>query len=414
LYNGASKQLATFLGCKANLKDKMITPSFSLTATERVLPRLALDFTTASLDPRVTFTRAGNTATVINSSGKVAPINADLPRFDYNIGVGGACNGLLIEEARTNKQTAFNFNPASGSGILVSGSVSAVLSIVSDSTELAAAGLDVLCSNQEVWKLDNSLGVTNANAELPGTPGNTNAHTLSVWVRGTGNCRIRTTSATGAQAELTSSYVRRVVTVTPGASDRMWVNIAPGGVVFFIGQQLEEGSFATSLIPVQGSALTRNADIATMTGTNFSDWFNATEGTFAVASQIFGSSINRNLMTISDGTSNNNLGVRWASASQAQYTVTTLGSSQVNIAPAGYSDFNTTYKRVAAYKLNSFAQGINGILTGSDTSGTVPSVNQLIFANNATNSTIPLCGWIQNLYYWPQRLTNAEVTAFSK
>jgi hypothetical protein len=28
----------------------MITPSFSLTATERVLPRLALDFTTELLD----------------------------------------------------------------------------------------------------------------------------------------------------------------------------------------------------------------------------------------------------------------------------------------------------------------------------------------------------------------------------
>jgi len=32
----------------------MITPSFSLTATERVLPKLALDFTTANLDSRVT------------------------------------------------------------------------------------------------------------------------------------------------------------------------------------------------------------------------------------------------------------------------------------------------------------------------------------------------------------------------
>ena len=49
----------------------MIAPSFSLTATERVLPRMALDFTTASLDARVTFTRSGNTATVTNSSGFV-------------------------------------------------------------------------------------------------------------------------------------------------------------------------------------------------------------------------------------------------------------------------------------------------------------------------------------------------------
>ena len=41
----------------------MITPSYGLTATERVLPRLALDFTTAILDPRITFTRTGATAT---------------------------------------------------------------------------------------------------------------------------------------------------------------------------------------------------------------------------------------------------------------------------------------------------------------------------------------------------------------
>lgn len=62
----------------------MITASFPLTATERVLPRLALDFTTGVLDPRVSVTRALNTATAVNSSGFIAVVNADLPRFDYD------------------------------------------------------------------------------------------------------------------------------------------------------------------------------------------------------------------------------------------------------------------------------------------------------------------------------------------
>ena len=79
----------------------MITPAYGMTATERVLPRLALDFTTASLDPRVTVTRALNTATVINSSGLVATVNANLPRFDYDPSTL-ACRGLLIEESRSN------------------------------------------------------------------------------------------------------------------------------------------------------------------------------------------------------------------------------------------------------------------------------------------------------------------------
>jgi hypothetical protein len=84
----------------------VITPSFGITATERVLPKLALDFTTASLDPRVTFTRTGNTATVTNSSGNVVGINADLPRFDYNP-VTLACKGLFGGLFPTNKDAPF-------------------------------------------------------------------------------------------------------------------------------------------------------------------------------------------------------------------------------------------------------------------------------------------------------------------
>ena len=82
----------------------MITPSFSLTATERVLPKLALDFTTASLDSRITFTRttgASNPAAFVNSSGYITAATNDQPRFDYNP-VTLACKGLLIEESRAN------------------------------------------------------------------------------------------------------------------------------------------------------------------------------------------------------------------------------------------------------------------------------------------------------------------------
>jgi hypothetical protein len=48
----------------------MITPSYTLTATERVLPRLTLDFTSASLNPLATFARitgSSNPATFVNS-----------------------------------------------------------------------------------------------------------------------------------------------------------------------------------------------------------------------------------------------------------------------------------------------------------------------------------------------------------
>ena len=73
----------------------MITPSYGLTSTERVLPRMALDFTTASLDSRVTVTRSLNTATRINSSGYIENVNANLPRFHFSPTSLGTCRGLL-------------------------------------------------------------------------------------------------------------------------------------------------------------------------------------------------------------------------------------------------------------------------------------------------------------------------------
>lgn len=52
--------------------------------------------------------------------------------------------------------------------------------------------------------------------------------------------------------------------------------------VYIWGAQLEEGSFATSYIPTVASTVTRSADVATMTGSNFSAWFNGAQGTFVV------------------------------------------------------------------------------------------------------------------------------------
>ena len=50
--------------------------------------------------------------------------------------------------------------------------------------------------------------------------------------------------------------------------------------VYIWGAQLETGSFATSYIPTPSNAtVTRLADVASMTGTNFSSWYNQAEGT---------------------------------------------------------------------------------------------------------------------------------------
>jgi hypothetical protein len=174
------------------------------------------------------------------------------------------------------------------------------------------------------------------------------------------------------------------------------------------GAQLEAGAFATSYIPTTSATVTRAADVASITGSNFSSWYNQTEGTVFVTSSLTGSSTVRDLVNISDGTSANTIAIRWAAASQAQFSITVASVNQVNIAPAGYSTLNQFYNRAIGYKLNDFAQSINTVLVGTDTAGTLPTASRLSIGAVADGTTA-FTGTIKRLTYWPTRLANTTL-----
>ena len=293
----------------------MITPSYGLTATERVLPRMALDFTTALLDSRVTFTRTGNTATVTNSSGVIVGINANLPRFDFNP-TTLVCKGLLIEETRTND----------------------LLNSLIDGTSLATQLVTVTAV----------------------------ARTLSFYGTGT----VVLSGAHSATVVGTGAYpTRTTLTFTPSAGV---LTLTVTGTVQFA--QLETGAFVTSFIPTAATAVTRNADVATMTGTNFSDWYNATEGSFEVQGYV-GPAGTRYALTASDNTANNRQAIYLNTSAMADIVING-GAVQANLAGASAS-LNQYVAAVHAYKLNNFAFSSSGSATTTDLSGTVPTANML-------------------------------------
>jgi hypothetical protein len=333
----------------------MITPSFNLTATERVLPKLALDFTTATLDPRITFTRTGNTATVTNSLGALTAINANLPRFDYDP-TTLICKGLLIEEARAN----------------------ILLNSLLDGTPLS------------------TQSVTTAAV----------AYTLSFY--GTGEIVLSGTSSSTVVG--TGVYPsRRVLTFTPTAGT---LTLTVTGSVQYA--QLEAGAFATSFIPTAGASVTRNADITSMTGTNFSSWYNTSEGTFQTICSLntvasnFAWIFSANFITNNSFINMNKNGL----TSDIVTQVFDAGVSQASLANLT-TTAGATFNAAMSYKTNAFSATANAGTVNTDNLGTISaSTNKLDIGQR--NSALFLNGYIAKLNYWNLKITDSELKAFSK
>jgi len=409
----------------------MITPSFALTATERVLPKLALDFTTASLDSRVTFTRTGNTATVINSSGLVASVNADTPRFDYDP-ITLACKGLLIEESRTNLsiQTE-DFANIAWTNLSSRLSVSTNSATAPDGNQTAdkliATSVNGSHNNaQTVTLADNTtyafscffkaaeysiavlLHLTksggapqatfNLNTQAVTLGGGATSGTIKNYGNGWYRCTLIFNSGIGASATQSRMYLNN------GAGTSFTGDDVSG--IYVWGAQLEAGAFATSYIPTTTTALTRNADVATMTGTNFSDWFNASEGTFVTQAMSPSTFLPAHA---DNGTAGVSISTR-SRASGVSGTTASVANISEQLAATNFT-FAATNKVALAFKANDFAWSLNGATPATDTSGTLPTVDRMRFGSNVTST---FSGHLQKVFFYSQRLTTAEVQAFSK
>jgi hypothetical protein len=333
----------------------MITPAFGLTATERVLPKLALDFTTATTDARVTTTRANNTATRFNSSGAIEIVNANLPRYDFNP-VTLVCRGQLIEEARTN-----------------------------------------LFLNS----LINGSNLTTQSVTLTATP-----YTLTFY--GTGSIVIsggHSATVPGAGAFPTRGTY--VFTPTAGSS-----TFTVSGTVSYA--QLEAGGFATSFIPTAGASVLRNADAVDMTSTNFSSWYNAGEGTlFAEASTFSSAAIDKFVANINNNGFPNRILMNFTAANNFSASVVSNSVSQVSGTNGTATTLNTPIKMCFATKLDNFAFSQSGVAPTTDNLGAMPVTVDRLWIGGANTSSF-LNGHMRQVKFWPQRLTNAEVQAFSK
>ena len=369
-----------------------------------VSPSIVMDFANSkTLDPRITFTRT-TTGTYVGSDGLIKTAGINEARFDHDPDTGESL-GLLIEESRTNVITN-STNITSGSNLLPSNlTITAVTNIVAPDGTTNGVGR-YTCTGSAVYRFGSTSG-----GVVNGT------YSAAVWVKSATNSNqsmnidINDRGTTGFT--VTQEWKR--VTITASREDTQpyqFIDInAPANQDFYIwGPQLELGASLTSYIPTSGSSLSRGQDVAEITGTNFSSFYNQSEGTMFAKAGTSTNTENFDIFEYSKGVLTIRHTIRY-DASNPRVALTSSG-------PAGtvsqqYVSLSSP-ANIKAAATQSLGFAVNGVLTndaGTSTSGTK---TKLAIGYRGSDSGAFINGHIKRLSYYPKELPNAQLQNLTK
>jgi hypothetical protein len=407
-----------------------------------ISPSLNLNFAGArKLDSRITFTR-GSTGTYMDDNGLIRTAGINQARFDHSYdGSDIESLGLLIEESRVNY--ALYSNDYTQSTSTINASVVANTTIAPDGTQTASTITSSSGSAQH--------GSTKNTTGLPID----SICSLSVFVKaGTSNyCRVDSANVTnwssnagiavnltngsiisgsGTVVSFPNGWYRITIFPTTNSSSGVtrglwvWVSDSSGNStttavgtesINVWGAQIEAGAFPTSYIPTSGSTATRSADNASITGTNFSSWYNQSEGTTVVECENVGTKSSNFQVPIgyrSDLLSSATTIEVFQQNGSFYYLVrlTDPLDDQVGINVNMSSTINSYIRYSFAYKENDFGYFINNTLY-TDSSGSLPSgIDEAAIGSNG--NTTRLNGHIRRISYYPKRLTNIQLQELTK
>jgi hypothetical protein len=385
----------------------------------------SIDIWGAQLEQSSTVGEYIPTTSVINSA----------PRFDHNPTTGESL-GLLVEEQRTNVKTH-------SEAILVANSYGA------NSSTLAAASIANPFGGTTASLFTLNVGANTGNNTDGFNFGsgisiaNSTAHAQSLFVKPAGATVLRLRSNVGGarfdftligngtapspSADLQSaaivpfpngwyrvSWTFTSATSAPGNRGDYWTiktNVADGtNGLYVVGAQLEAGAFPTSYIPTTTATATRSADVASITGANFSSWYNQTEGTvfadivgFSIASSQF-----PRIVEFSDGTSNNIIRLQQYSSNLVRTSISTGSVGQMG-QDGGTIAQGVRGKVALAVATDNCAFVVNAGTPSADSSVTVPVVITQATIAGTTGGTSISNSTINRLTYWPQRLSNTTL-----
>ena len=354
-----------------------------------ITPKLILNWTTGATQSGVDVVRAG-VATFVGSNNRVQSASVNTQRIDYSTGAAG----LLVEESRTNLLT----RSIPDAGVPTGWSVGFSTGTFTHSLVAAPAPYtgfqqfikhDQTVSGRSYLFQNLTLAASTTytftiifdKSQLSITSGDTTVVNITGFATASGQL---TLSASGVPASGIARLVFTTGTTTTGQI-RIGLGCANNtiGTAVFSAWQLEQGAFATSYIPTTTTAVTRNADVATITGTNFSDWWQASKGGVLVRARPGTVSGTRPWLQFDDGTANEIIALRGNTTNPELYIVDG-GTPQAQI-DAGTIAANTDYNMTAWWSTNDCKARLNNGAVVTDTTATIPTVTQARLGSDGVN-----------------------------
>jgi hypothetical protein len=390
----------------------------------------------------ITFTRASS-ATYFDAAGVLQTATTDAPRFDYDPSTLAA-RGFLIEEARTNSirnntmQGAAAGTPGTNPTNWVVGTTADGLTkeIVGSGTSNGIAYVDIrwsgtsgVASTTTLLQVESQTQIAALNAQtwsgsafialVGGTLTNVSLLELRIRYNDSGGTLLQQAGISVASATATMQRFSTAQTATNASTAFVnlgviadFTNSSAIDITLRIGlPQLEQGAFATSVIPTTTAAVTRAADVASVN--TLSPWYNAAAGTLYAEWDMYAFNAGLNYRaTFNDGTTNNSLRMRLApsGSTQARHDVVNAGALTSLGSPATINLSLT--KEAIAFAPNDYAGVVNGGTVVTSASLTLPSITQLSLGSRETGIS-QLNGHLRRITYYPRVLSAAELQSIT-
>ena len=327
------------------------------------------------------FTRTSS-ATRVNPDYLIETVATDIPRLDYTNGTAS----ILLENQSTN---LFTYSQDFSQSVWQKNSVgSASAPIIASNFAISPDGTQNATRVQ--FNISGSTSSDRSFLENSFALDGSSNYTLSFYIKSnTGvnqDLSVWLNSVYGNIITVTNKWVRVEQSFSSNSTFNRGFGLAASGNiqqsvdVLIFGAMLEQQSFSTSLINTSGSIQTRAAE--TLNNAANRDLINSTEGVLYAEISALSDDLTFRTITLSDGTTSNNVGFGYRNNSNVIYTfLQGVINSSSAVTVSNITDFN---KVAIKYKSGDYAMWINGVeVYTNTTSFTLNGLSEVSFDNGS-------------------------------